>query len=49
MNLANLTSLNKFLNSALLQPWTAIYTEIIAIALLYAIVILAMVLIANLA
>ncbi|MEM7759958.1 MAG: hypothetical protein AAF298_17790 [Cyanobacteria bacterium P01_A01_bin.40] len=35
MNLTNLTSLNKFLNSALLQPWTAIYTKIIAIALIY--------------
>ena len=31
----NLISLNKFLISALEQPWTAIYTKIIAIALLY--------------
>ena len=31
----NLISLNKFLISALQQPWTAIYSKIIAIALLY--------------
>ena len=31
----NLISTHKFLLSALRQPWTAIYTKIIAIALLY--------------
>ena len=31
----DLISLNKFLISGLKQPWTAIYTKIIAIALLY--------------
>lgn len=31
----NLTSVHKFLHSALQQPWTAIYTKIIAIALIY--------------
>ncbi len=31
----NLTSAHKFLLSALQQPWTAIYTKVIAIALLY--------------
>ena len=31
----NFTSAHKFLLSALQQPWTAIYTKIIAIALLY--------------
>ena len=31
----NFTSTHKFLVSALQQPWTAIYTKIIAIALLY--------------
>ena len=29
------TSTHKFLHSALQQPWTAVYTKIIAIALLY--------------
>ncbi|MGB3760774.1 MAG: hypothetical protein WBA07_31130 [Rivularia sp. (in: cyanobacteria)] len=31
----NFTSAHKFLLSALQQPWTAIYTKLIAIALLY--------------
>ncbi|MEL7010796.1 MAG: hypothetical protein AAFY50_20135 [Cyanobacteria bacterium J06648_1] len=31
----NFTSAHKFLLSALQQPWTAIYTKVIAIALLY--------------
>ncbi|MBE9048240.1 hypothetical protein IQ255_28280 [Pleurocapsales cyanobacterium LEGE 10410] len=31
----NFTSTHKFLVSALQQPWTAIYTKVIAIALLY--------------
>ncbi len=31
----NFTSAHKFLVSALQQPWTAVYTKIIAIALLY--------------
>ena len=31
----NLISTHKFLLSALRQPWTAIYTKIIALALLY--------------
>lgn len=31
----NFISINKFLLSALQQPWTAIYTKLIAIALLY--------------
>ena len=31
----NFTSVHKFLLSALQQPWTAIYTKVIAIALLY--------------
>ncbi|NBD32943.1 MAG: hypothetical protein GVY17_08280 [Cyanobacteria bacterium] len=31
----NFTSIHKFLVSALEQPWTAIYTKISAIALLY--------------
>lgn len=31
----NLTSTHKYLLSALQQPWTAIYTKVIAIALLY--------------
>ncbi len=31
----NFISINKFLLSALQQPWTAIYTKVIAIALLY--------------
>ncbi len=31
----NFTSAHKFLLSALQQPWTAVYTKIIAIALLY--------------
>lgn len=31
----NFTSAHKFLLSALQQPWTAVYTKVIAIALLY--------------
>ena len=31
----NFTSTHKYLLSALQQPWTAIYTKVIAIALLY--------------
>ena len=31
----NFISLDKFLNSALQQPWIAIYTKVIAIALIY--------------
>ena len=31
----NFISINKFLNSALQQPWTTIYTKVIAIALIY--------------
>ncbi len=31
----NLSSINQFLSVAIKQPWTAIYTKIVAIALLY--------------
>ncbi|GAB4525650.1 MAG: hypothetical protein Tsb0014_05140 [Pleurocapsa sp.] len=35
MQKINFTSTHEFLVSALQQPWTAIYTKVIAIALLY--------------